>query len=39
MGRHFGFMQIRKIAQGCQSGNQAKFALEPPMSANQQKTS
>ena len=37
VGGHFGFMQIRKIAQSCQSGNQAKFALEPHVSANQQK--
>ena len=36
-GVHFGFMQIKKIAQGCRLGNKAEFVLGPHMSANQQK--
>ena len=36
-GIHFGFMQIKKIAQGCRLGNKAEFVLGPHMNANQQK--
>ena len=36
-GVHFGFMQIKKIAQGCRLGNKAEFVLRPHMSANRQK--
>ena len=35
----FGFMQIKKIAQGCRLGNKAEFVPGPHMSANQQKSS
>ena len=31
-GVHFGFMQIKKIAQGCRLGNKAEFVLGPHMS-------
>ena len=34
-GVNFGFMQIKKIAQGCHLGNKAEFVLGPHMSANQ----
>ena len=36
-GIHFGFMQIKKIAQSCRLGNQAEFVLGPRVNANQQK--
>ena len=34
-GFHFGFMQIKKIAQICRLGNRAEFVLGPNMNANQ----
>ena len=38
-GIHFGFMQIKKIAQGCRLGNTAEFILGPHVSTNHQKSS
>ena len=35
-GIHFGFMQIKKIAQGCRLGNKAEFVLGPHVSTNHQ---
>ena len=34
---HLGFAVIKKFAQGCHSGNQAKFVQEVLVHANQQK--
>ena len=36
-GIHFGFMQIKIIAQGCRLGNQAEFVLGPHVSTNHRK--
>ena len=36
-GDHLGFMSIKKVAQGCQSGNQARIVLEWPQNKNHQK--
>ena len=36
-GIHFGFMQIKKIAQGCRLGNKAEFVLGPHVSTKHQK--
>ena len=36
-GGHLGFLPIKKVAQGCQSGNQARIVLEGPQNKNHQK--
>ena len=36
-GGHIGFMQITRIAQSCQTGNQAEFFLGPLWNTNLQK--
>ena len=36
-GGHLGFLPIKKVAQGCQSGNQARIVLESPKNKNHQK--
>ena len=36
-GGHLGFLPIKKVAQGCQSGNQARIVLEWPQNKNYQK--
>ena len=34
---HLGIWPIKKVAQGCQSGNQARIVLERPLNKNHQK--
>jgi len=36
-GGHLGFMQITRVAQSCQCGNQAEFTRRGQVSTNQQK--
>ena len=36
-GGHLGFLPIKIVAQGCQSGNQARIVLEWPQNKNHQK--
>ena len=36
-GSHHGIWSIKKVAQGCQSGNQARIILERPLNKNHQK--
>ncbi len=36
-GGHFGFMQITRVTQSCQFGNQAEFAQIPLGTTNQEK--
>ena len=38
-GGQFGFMQITRVAQSCQFGNQAELAQGPLGTTNQEKTS
>ena len=36
-GGHLGIWPIKKVAQGCQSGNQARIMLERPLNKNHKK--